>query len=156
MAQILTIAKKVAGALGTKVKVPTLDAELKLPPEVLRIVGAVAAGNIIEAGANSNGWYVKYADGTMVCWDGEKQHNVTYQQWASMDGRYIYATGLIYFPVAFASPPSVCFAGGSNAHTYGFMSTHSVSSASVGGLVLTFVLDLSNCTMNYVAIGRWK
>lgn len=67
MAQILTIAKKVAGALGTKVKVPVLDAELKLPPEVLRIVGAVAAGAIIESGSNANGQYIKYADGGLIC-----------------------------------------------------------------------------------------
>ena len=67
MAQILTIAKKVAGALDSKVKVPVLDAELKLPPEVLRIVGAMATGAVIENGENANGKYVKYADGTMIC-----------------------------------------------------------------------------------------
>ena len=40
--QIYTIAKNVLGALGGKVKVPVLDAELKLPAECMRIVGACA------------------------------------------------------------------------------------------------------------------
>ncbi|WP_034443494.1 hypothetical protein [Cloacibacillus evryensis] len=66
--QIYTIAKNVLGALGGKVKVPVLDAELKLPAECMRIVGACADGAIIEEGANANGSWIKYANGTMECY----------------------------------------------------------------------------------------
>ncbi|MCQ9618413.1 hypothetical protein L1889_18405 [Paenalcaligenes niemegkensis] len=32
------------------------------------IVGTMAAGDIVESSSNSNGEYVKLADGTMLCW----------------------------------------------------------------------------------------
>lgn len=44
-----------------------LDANGKAPAERLYITGALAEGNIIESAENANGWYTKFADGTLIC-----------------------------------------------------------------------------------------
>ena len=45
-----------------------LDANGKAPAERLYITGALADGAIIESGENANGRYIKFADGTMICY----------------------------------------------------------------------------------------
>lgn len=154
--QIYTIAKNVLGALVGKVKVPVLDAELKLPAECMRIVGACADGSIIEQGSNANGSWIKWADGTLICWEVQKPRAVTYQAWTSMDGRYIYSTDAIMFSAAFVAPPSVCLSGGSNNMAYGFVSDIETTNVSVSGVVFTFALGLNTCNISYIAVGRWK
>lgn len=154
--QIYSVAKNVLGALGPRVKVPVLDSELKIPAECMRIVGALDAGAIIEQGENANGGWIKWADGTLICWEVLKPSAVTYQAWSSIDDRYIYSTDAIMFSAAFVAPPSVCLSGGLNNMTYGFVSGIETTNVSVRGAVFTFVLGLNTCNISYIAVGRWK
>ena len=66
--QILTLNKNTGTALEKLLKLPLLDAENKIPAEALRIVGALSAGYIIESGDNANGNYIRFANGTQICW----------------------------------------------------------------------------------------
>ena len=68
LAKILTLCKNNGTTLDELIKLPVLDAEGKIPAAVLRIVGALSTGAVIESGDNANGNYVRFADGTQVCW----------------------------------------------------------------------------------------
>lgn len=151
MAQILTIAKKVAGALGTKVKVPVLDAELKLPPEVLRIVGAVAAGAIIESGSNANGQYIKYADGGLICTNTPVLLGYAIPPGSTLVGNWSY-------PASFVSAPAISLTYEGLYGEYIRAATVDVSQISVPFYLLsdyTQTVTL-NIRLSEVAIGRWK
>ena len=65
--QILTLNKNTGAALEKLLKLPLLDADNKIPAGVLRIVGALSQGYVIESGDNANGYYVRFADGTQIC-----------------------------------------------------------------------------------------
>lgn len=43
----------------------------------------LSLSDIVESGENANGRYTKWADGTMICWQGTFNHPVTFQSWAS-------------------------------------------------------------------------
>lgn len=71
MSDILEILKRGDNSLEALLRAVLLDSENKVPAERLRIVGALAEGYIIESGANVNGNWVRFADGTQVCWQKE-------------------------------------------------------------------------------------
>jgi hypothetical protein len=62
----------------------------------------VPTGAIIESGSNANGEYVKYADGTLMCW----------QEWA-VESMADYTTReeTWTFPVAYTAAPNVSVTG---------------------------------------------
>lgn len=63
----------------------------------------VPTGAIMESGSNSNGWYAKYADGTLICNQGWIESvDVT----TSYGGGW-YGTISWTYPVAFSVNPSV-------------------------------------------------
>lgn len=68
MSDVMTISKRNAAGLEEVLRTLLLDSENKIPSDRLRIVGALSAGNIIENGNNANGNYVRFTDGTQVCW----------------------------------------------------------------------------------------
>ena len=73
----MTISKRTAAGLEEVLRTLLLDAESKVPAERLRIVGALSAGAIIERGSNANGEYVRWADGTQVCWQKESLEGIS-------------------------------------------------------------------------------
>ena len=62
----MTISKRTASGLEEVLRTLLLDAESKVPADRLRIVGAIADGAIMESGSNSNGYWCKLADGTLL------------------------------------------------------------------------------------------
>jgi hypothetical protein len=91
-----------------EINLPDADGDLFLRDEIVGTVSTslagVPTGAIIESGSNSNGYYIKYADGTMICWFNIETTS------QSIDNAY----GSLYqgsygwvFPVAFAEPPTV-------------------------------------------------
>lgn len=59
-----------------------------------------AINSVVESGSNTNGYYIKYADGTMICWQREQFDNV---QITNAQGN-LYQSGAITpknYPVAF-------------------------------------------------------
>lgn len=114
----------------------------------------VPTGAIIERGSNANGQYVRYADGTQICWTRFNFLNQTVTQTGNIFRGP--ATVVGNFPASFIDVPTVAPGGTSGAgggwpaqdvyHTatsWGSWSTrHAVSDANAGVLCL-------------IAIGRW-
>ena len=69
MSDVMTFSKRTAAGLEEVLRTLLLDSENKVPAERLRIVGALSDGAIIESGANANGEYTRWADGTQICCD---------------------------------------------------------------------------------------
>lgn len=106
---------------------------------------------IIESGSNANGNYIKYYDGTMICYNTYSDTiNITSQY----EGVYYANTGDITFPVEFYAKPLIYtqtnLAGGGFTY-YGFNKTN------FSGFVWKIQSKSSaNVEMYWLAIGRWK
>ena len=100
---------------------------------------------LYESGSNTNGNYIKYTDGTMICWNKVK-------------------SGTITFPKTFTSAPTIVASCANSQNNF----MHVVQAASNNGtqatLVATFqsigttnawALDTS-VDINYIAIGKWE
>lgn len=112
-------------------------------PVASSIVGAI--NSIVESGSNANGDYIKYADGTMICW-GAKQ------------------TGTITFAETFISTPKMIVSVNNAQNNFMHVAQGSASSGSAGALVATYqsigstnawAID-NSVYINYIAIGKWK
>ena len=105
---------------------------------------------IIESGNNPNGTYVKYADGTMMCW----WQDTVYTSISTAQSNSFYATKNVVFPEPFSSPPMVISAP-SLYSGVGF--TCDPYTITTTGCVLYLSNDAtgSSAYMGYCAIGRW-
>lgn len=110
-------------------------------------------GHIVESGVNSNGRYVKFSDGTQICWFyGEKYISIN----NAYGDMYQGAINLTY-PVSYYSKPTAAI----GRTTYGTSASWgSVSAIGAGGLTLRFYDLYSRSAVlteiSYLAIGRWK
>lgn len=114
---------------------------------------------IIASGSNSNGEYIKYSNGRMICRKRFSQNNVRLtNEWYTLYNNENDGTlDLGYYPVEFISEPvvSLTYMGGngcwiinnndSSASTPGKIQLATVSSRTIG----TVIIDI-------IAIGRWK
>ena len=107
----------------------------------------------IESGSNANGRYIKYADGTMICW---KQ--VSYNGAVNDASGALYASSNIdlgNFPIAFIEEPNIQV----SASALGLMSgarNASASSAGITNLYRTTSVASMFFVVKVFAIGRWK
>lgn len=119
-------------------------------------VGGVPTGRVIERGDNANGEYVRFADGTQICWHSIGPRNVN----ATSGGYYFIDVGTWDFPAAFSSVPRVTTAVNRGAVGTGLTwpgaTTHSISGSSIGGLCIVAVASgVTGAYMQVMAIGRW-
>ena len=114
-----------------------------------------------STGSNSNGSYVKFADGTMICVTPTGGIAVTCSNgfsnaFGSTSGTLYYGDGTWTFPVAFLSVPTI--SSGFGTIEGGFHGANRVSSAT-SAAVNYEVYTLTNGGVNYIiltAIGKWK
>ena len=149
LAKILKLCKNNGTTLDELLKLPVLDADGKIPAAVVRIVGALSDGHIIESGDNANGYYVRFADGTQVCW-----------------GRTAFAvsgasvTRTLVFPADFAdtSYAASCFPEQCpNYPTYaGAHHPQSTTQMIWYFYATNGVMASMNVTFGWIVIGRWK
>ena len=110
----------------------------------------VPTGAIVQRGSNANGEYVRFADGTQVCWSIGRVTTT-----ASVNG---YGDVSITFPIAFPNTSYVVTANGqpvNNWDMYGFLSA---SSQTVSGCMLRFrngAAGAQQFSASYMVIGRW-
>ena len=153
--QILTLNKNTGAALEKLLKLPLLDADNKIPAGALRIVGALSDGHIIEAGDNANGYYVRFADGTQVCWNKANFGTTSVMQ---NDNSHVEWT----FPAAFVDDDIIVVGT-----SMGYASNRFVSSISDNVSATQFMIgnfSIQNMTWNlvgttyyfYIAVGKWK
>jgi len=125
------------------------------------IIGAVTGagaptGAIIERGANANGEYTKYADGTLMCWKAITTNSTGTYAVGALFGSDAYGPGA--FPSAYASVPMV--AAGA---TRGVNSDCVFASAFIPPTLNSWgawrAMAISNAAVaaqiNLIAIGRW-
>lgn len=106
-------------------------------------------------GSNSNGSYVRFSDGTQICW---WEATVTDQAINSAYGTLYGGTRQWTFPASFVSKPSVPspqFKWGSSG-SWGAVSSVSNSLATLRGIDIASRETGTACYISAIAIGRWK
>ncbi|MHA3735105.1 hypothetical protein ACXR0M_05440 [Pseudomonas sp. Eth.TT006] len=125
------------------------------------IIGAVTGagaptGAIIERGANANGEYTKYADGTLICWKAITTNSTGTYAAGALFGSDAYGPGA--FPSAYVSVPMVA-----SGATRGVNSDCVLASAfnppTLNSWGAWRAMAISNAAVaaqiNLIAIGRW-
>lgn len=111
--------------------------------------------SVFESGSNSNGNYIKFADGTMICWRSHLSLKSGYIE--AFGGGNIYSLSQTLYPQTFVgnlvANVTIC-AGAYGCWLYGVDTWNDKLNISVfrpGGAVGDF-----NAYVSYMAIGRWK
>ena len=119
---------------------------------------SVAISSIVESGSNSNGNWIKYSDGTMIC-TGKR----TFTGGVSTslpNGGYRTSGQTIQFPINFSlAPDSVVASSLSDTNDNGFIiNSAQVTKTSFAGFwwVVNSTYDNKEHSLSYIAIGRWK
>ena len=112
---------------------------------------------IIESGSNTNGKYIKFADGTMICWN---YIEVTDQAINGAYGSLYDGSRVITYPVAFtATPVLTCsmFKHGTSA-SWGTTSDNStpLTKGTLKGIDAYSRASGTLCRIAWHAIGKWK
>lgn len=102
---------------------------------------------LIVSGSNANGSYVKYPDGTMICWASI----------AATAGTSVQNSGVKTYPVTFTATPYTFVQHQSLA---GVFANYYVYGNAINGFTLYHIgrssEDLSGTSFKYLAIGKWK
>ena len=134
----------------------TVSRPSALRPGCARIVGALTSGHIIESGSNANGNYVRFADGTQVCY---LSRTITQEENSGQGA-------VVTYPASFIRSNDLIVVATPRIATS--MTTGGIGTVEIHGISITGcevkVLILANggtlsaaqtpCTV--VAIGRWK
>ncbi|PHN28984.1 hypothetical protein [Pseudomonas sp. ICMP 561] len=122
------------------------------------IVGVVADGAIIESASNSNGYFVKYADGTLLC--SYKADGVSQAITASTGSIFQAGAELTWtYPVAFIAPPIVNGNASRNDGTViiGCFIRAVSATATLWRLWSSTAFSAGNVKdVLFTAVGRWK
>lgn len=111
--------------------------------------------SIIETGTNSDGSWIKYKDGTMICYITKEYNNINViNEWGS-----VYESDRIQlgnFPQQFINTPTVTAncVGGSTV----FLESLSPTNTSIGETWFMRPVSQSNISpkISFIAIGKWK
>lgn len=112
----------------------------------------VPTGAIIERGSNANGEYVRYVDGTQICW----AESSTLYTTSDTDGALFFSNGATFtYPAVFAEGTKIIVSPANlrvSQTNLGFSYSGSMSGVSVGGYSTR---STSSFYPAYFAIGRW-
>jgi hypothetical protein len=126
---------------------------------VVSQTGGVPTGAIIERGSNSQGSYVRYADGTQICW-------LTVSTNAALNNSHangvLYGSPAIYplaYPATFSSVPTVTASaslfGSATGIVWAVGYEQPILNQWGGWLALTTVATGAYANIRLMAIGRW-
>jgi len=114
-----------------------------------------AINSIVESGSNANGNWIKYSDGTMLCW---KTYTFSGLNFTTAWGP-VYETALQDFgatPQTFISTPTI-FANNGNGAMTGIEGINNTTTNSFGRTQLYRpVSGTASGSINLLAIGKWK
>ncbi len=129
-----------------------------------RIVGAVSqsggvpTGTVIERGSNANGEYVRFADGTQICWRAVVESSLAVTTALGTLYRSGDLTSLT-FPATFAGAPVVVFRGGFATNPDGWLVVNGSPTATQPTNGAARAVGATSRTEDfrwgYVATGRW-
>lgn len=115
--------------------------------------GGVPTGAIVERGSNANGNYVRFADGTQVCW-GNISATVAISS-AYQGGFRSGGMGSFGFPAAFSGSPLALGGPGDALDLFGGF-PYGAGSTSFSGVAFAVTSQGSAArNLNWLAIGRW-
>ena len=115
------------------------------------------SNSVIASEANDNGSYIKYSDGTMICWQPKVFQVSAFEQWGSLYRKII--QNPFIFPVSFTTYPTiVCGVRNTNSsQLFGMPDGLVIDKNGVNSLQLIRPTDSSGeIIINYIAIGKWK
>ena len=130
-------------------------------PSTSTPINATNLNKITDSGSNANGNYIKYQDGTMICWT--RIEGATHQNEANISGRYYFTDNnnssenvkSWTFPAAFITYPTVTLSVNSSAYT--MTSLGYVNGTATSGYCVTpYAVDSVKFIWNFFAIGKWK
>lgn len=129
------------------------SANLKVNANFSELYPLVGLGGVVDSGSNSNGSYVKYADGTMECW-GISPNSQT----ANTAGGSVFhsiAVGFT-FAVAFVNIPSIVISAITSGGYYCWAATD--GQAQTYGFAARVISPANGAAsyLSYIARGRWK
>lgn len=117
------------------------------------LVGSASSGAIFETGTNANGSYVRFADGTQICFGVVSRSCAATNALGSLF--YGYANS-ITFPAGFVGVPAFsCQSFSAGVITWDG-SGGSTASIGVPLIISTASLAARTYTCNYIALGKWK
>lgn len=111
--------------------------------------------NIVESGSNTNGNWIKYSDGTMICWN---RVVVTDQTISNAYGSLYQGVRAFTFPQTFISAPTgLCneFKYGNGA-SWGTINGTTTTDIACRGFDIVSRATGTNCYIGWMAIGKWK
>lgn len=124
--------------------------------------GGVPTGAVIERGTGANGDYVRYADGTQICWGQKNVGSGIAEGQGTFSTPYRSASTNITFPATFATPPVAhVFCDYSSPVALGariMIPTYSVTTTAVANFRAHRISDDASDTdviAEFIAIGRW-
>ena len=112
--------------------------------------------SVVESGSNTNGNYIKWADGTMIC---TKSASVTvessWSDWGSM--KYVGSLSLGSFPQTFIATPVISASlNGDSAWIERIINTSTKYTGDISFIRPNDPGRTTNFTVPIIAIGRWK
>lgn len=120
--------------------------------DTMPMVGGIP---IVERGENSNGQYIRYADGTQICMflESEKVSN-----WEGVIGGLIHYGQRDYFafPAAFIEIPYCSTACRSPGGYFGWSETPASGNKADVGIRIVATSEDHSAQRGYIAIGKWK
>ncbi|HCL3288432.1 TPA: hypothetical protein N2A36_000326 [Pseudomonas aeruginosa] len=119
------------------------------------VSGGVPTGAVVERGSNTNGEYVRYADGTQICWINM---SVTDQALDTAYGSLFTGTRSWTFPVSFAGSPAIAvglFRWGTGAGWGTGNGIASATAATLRGFDIVSRAVGTATVISATAVGRW-
>ena len=109
---------------------------------------------IVESGSNTNGNYIKFSDGTMICYGRVNKNSGAWTAWGSIYDASI--SNVATFAKSFVSTPSVSIV---NTNAYGCMVELCIANTSqITRVDLARGSTAGNISLvlSYIAIGKWE
>ncbi|WP_312834490.1 hypothetical protein [Comamonas sp.] len=114
--------------------------------------GGVPTGAIIQRGSNANGEFIRFADGTQICWG---KWGLAARTWSPGD---VYSPGGWAYAAAFINPPVIAVTNESGAPHAFFAAGEGVRTSQIDLMHIRYlssnVATIQN-TLCVIAIGRW-
>lgn len=115
----------------------------------------IGAEAVTVTGSNANGYYIKFSDGTMICY-GRKPLNTLAMTWA-WGAFYTSSDITTSYPVSFVGQPASVSVNMENTTADIAVWLNGLSSnTSFTGYFSRGQSGTFNCTMAWMAVGRWK
>lgn len=119
------------------------------------IPNTLTSGAVIERGSNANGEYVKYADGTMICWITKTLNSISFTANGSV---FTGNLGSLSFPVTFLNNPSTSVSVSKSDGTGFYWADNPISRPNMFQIRAYAPTNVGTVSIQYevVSIGRWK